>query len=158
MFTYIAQPYSHPLDWVREARFDIGRRYCAYFVKKYKRPHFAPIAQGHSYAHLAPELSHFDWLLLDAPLLMLSNEMHILEMPGYQRSRGLTWELRMASIHNLHQEYISWDHLKQILPRACRALFSELESREAIDQEEYSRTNPVVPPADMRTPSVDPGN
>lgn len=154
MFTYIAQPYSHPLDWVREARFDIGRHYCAYFVKKFKRPHFAPIAQGHSYAGMVPELSHFEWLLLDAPLLMLSNEIHILEMPGYQRSRGLAWELRMASIHNMHQEYITWAHLQQILPRRCRSTFVELEKREEIDQAEHSRTNSVVREADMHPPSM----
>lgn len=156
MFTYIAQPYSHPLEWVREARFNLGRHYCAYFIKKYKRPHFAPIAQGHSYAHLAPELSHFDWLMLDAPLLMLSNEIHILEMPGHTRSRGLSWELKMASIHNLHQEYISWAHLKDILPQSCRPSMAQLENREDTDQAEYSRTNPVVREADMHHPSVDP--
>lgn len=89
---YVASPYSHEHPKVREMRFELVVEYAAYLAKKGHRL-FCPISHSHPWtAHDVPQTWEF-WERLDTPFLDMCDEIHVLGLPGWASSAGVTAEL-----------------------------------------------------------------
>ena len=60
---------------------------------------FSPIAHSHCVArHLAPDLAvdgEF-WMRQDIPVLRHAEALAVLKLPGWEQSKGVQWEMRLA--------------------------------------------------------------
>ena len=91
---YLASPYSHPEKEVREARFRAVSRYAARLAKE-GIPVFCPIAHSHPWAEYGEldDVDHDFWMRVDEPFILLCTELWVLQLPGWEESRGVQAEV-----------------------------------------------------------------
>lgn len=109
-YIYLASPYSHPDQEVREARYRAACRKAAQYATKGIAV-FAPIVHSHPLVPYLPKEQCMDfdlWMRLDLPLLKDAAEMHVLCIAGWRESRGVTREIEFADYNK-----IPW---KQVFP------------------------------------------
>jgi uncharacterized protein DUF1937 len=94
MFIYVASPYSHPLEFVRQQRYHEVMRYMVKLFKDNK-PAYSPIMHWHHAAeyHNLP-VDHEFWRLQDEVMLDSARHLHVLALPGWEDSRGVQSEIR----------------------------------------------------------------
>ena len=95
---YLASPYSHQHESVRQARFDAVCKKAAKYIEEGICV-FAPIAHSHPIADHMDESKRmcFDtWMKADLPLLRKCDELHVLCLEGWRSSRGVTKEIEYA--------------------------------------------------------------
>lgn len=98
-YIYLASPYSHADESVREKRFWQACEKAAQYVVKGIAV-FSPIAHTHHMADFMPEAKRMDfdlWMKMDLPLLRAADELHILCLDGWRSSRGVTREIEYAN-------------------------------------------------------------
>lgn len=102
MNIYIASPYSHTDQAVRQQRFDAV---CKYAAKLMSEGHnvFSPISHSHPISlHMDNSLDHDFWLKQDLSFLeRWADEMVILMLPGWSESKGVDREIKAATKFNL---------------------------------------------------------
>ena len=96
MLIYLASPYSHPNYDVREVRCKQVQRVCAELARRSIHviapiAHWAPIAQDHNLPY-----EYEFWQELDRKMIRACDEIWVLTLDGWQDSRGITYELRIA--------------------------------------------------------------
>jgi hypothetical protein len=92
---YLASPYSHPDPAVREARFRAACRHAAGMLRE-GRLVYSPIAHSHP---LAAEGLPGDWPFWaehNRAMLARSSALVVLQIPGWDASRGVAAEVEMA--------------------------------------------------------------
>jgi hypothetical protein len=98
MKIYIACPYSHPQQAVRDARVLAADKYAA---KLMEQGHivFSPLSHSHPISkHCKVDPTDHDfWLRQDLPWLEMCDEMHVLCLPGWESSRGIATESNRAA-------------------------------------------------------------
>lgn len=97
-FWYLASPYSHPDESVREARFVAACRAAA-SIAVTGQSVFAPIAGSHPIAGYMPtnKVCDFDlWMRIDLPILRHAAKLVVLRLEGWDRSPGVAEEMRVA--------------------------------------------------------------
>lgn len=107
MLIYLASPYSHPDEGVRQQRFEAA---CKAVAELTRRGHlvFSPIAHGHAIAQAAGmETTWKTWEALDSLLLKRSNALWVLGLEGWDRSVGIRAEIVMA--HDFAMDVILLD-------------------------------------------------
>jgi hypothetical protein len=93
---YLAAPYSDPDPKIREDR-TILADYTAAKIMQQGYVVFSPLSHSHRIAHhIGNHLSHDFWLTQDLEMLFLCDEMWILTIPGYSKSKGIRRECDMA--------------------------------------------------------------
>jgi hypothetical protein len=95
---YVAAPYSDPDLEVRKARYRAACAYVASLIGDGLHPispvvHCHPIAQRHD----LPGNWEF-WRRYDLSLLRRCDEMHVLMLPGWEESIGVTAEIEAAEL------------------------------------------------------------
>jgi len=90
---YLATPYSHPVQAVREARFRAVTRFAADLLKQ-GQVVFSPITHSHPLEVLGnlPQGWEF-WQTQDLEFLRLCDELHVLCMEGWKESVGVQGEI-----------------------------------------------------------------
>lgn len=114
---YLAQPYSHPDPQVRVARFKIAECVTAYFLSRHKEHILSPIVHCHRIAALYNLPSDFDfWQNYNFATLRTCSELRVMELPGYENSKGLAAELSFAKSHprSLSVSYLSFPRIQEI--------------------------------------------
>ena len=103
---YIASPYSHPNDSVQYARFIAARDYTAFLMSQ-GYVAFSPIAYGRQFekAH-GVKGDHVTWLNFNKHLLRHSTFIHVLKLEGWEKSKGVEFEIQMAKSCHIPIEYI----------------------------------------------------
>jgi len=97
---FLSCPYSDPSEAVRRARYDEAVKAAADLMR---RGHFVlcPVIMNHPVEAelLAQELSCPSgyWKLLEALLANVSSELVLLQLPGWQESRGVAREIALFS-------------------------------------------------------------
>jgi len=89
---YLASPYSHAIESVREARIQLSRRLARRMQRQ--RPEsavFSPLAWAWSVGDSIPDA---DWGKLTMRFLEAADEMYLIAAPGWHMSAGVTAELR----------------------------------------------------------------
>jgi nucleoside 2-deoxyribosyltransferase len=98
-FIYLASPYSHADQEVREHRYHAACRKAAQYASKGIAV-FAPIVHSHPLVPYmkAEDCMNFDlWMKLDLPILKDADELHILCIEGWRASKGVTREVEYAT-------------------------------------------------------------
>ena len=108
MRIYLAAPYSHHCAVKRIERFD---KINAKAAKLMAQGHivFSPISHSHPVAqYLEPDLlmDHDFWMNQDLPFLENSDEVVVLMLDGWDKSRGVNTEVEMAKQLDIPVRYI----------------------------------------------------
>ena len=99
-YVYLASPYSHPEERVRNERFVAACKKAAQYINKGIAV-FSPIAQSHPVADHMAEHKRMDyelWMKVDLPLVRMASELHVLCIDGWRQSRGVTREIEYATL------------------------------------------------------------
>jgi hypothetical protein len=110
MIIYLASPYSHPDDQVREENF---RKISKVAAKMNAEGIVAlsPITYGHTLVqfHEMPTDWEF-WQNFCFELLIKCDKLVVCKMEGWDKSRGVEAELSIARDHGIPIEYIEYEH------------------------------------------------
>ena len=96
---YLAAPYTDPDQRVSALRAAQAAYAAAMLMSRYGFAVFSPITHGHAVVdHLPLEkaISHEFWMEQCIPVLDRCDELHILRLPGWDRSRGVKYEWDFA--------------------------------------------------------------
>jgi hypothetical protein len=107
---YIASPYTHSLSTVRKARAYCASKLAGELMRRVQHDWlFSPIAQGHEVAlHLPGHIaeSHEFWMRQCRQALAEASCLYLLPLPGWEESKGLTWELDYCQSKSLPVVYL----------------------------------------------------
>ena len=104
MEVYVACPYSHEVGGVRRMRSVIATRYAAKLWAGGVSA-FSPLTHNHGLASICPKdyepvrADFGGWekiIEFDLEILSLCQQVHVLELPGWEHSRGVRREINYA--------------------------------------------------------------
>lgn len=105
VLTYLACPYSHHDRAVRVARFEAANRAAAALMQAGHRV-FSPISHTHPIAEAGDLPLGWDyWEAFDRAYLSISARVVVLRIDGWDQSKGVAAELRIAAEAGLPVEY-----------------------------------------------------
>lgn len=103
---YIASPYSDPDPKVMEQRFDAVCRYAGSLMQQ-GAVVYSPIAHCHPIAVRVDLPRTWDfWGQFDRQMLSRATGVHVLKLPGWESSRGVDAEVKIAIELGLPVQYI----------------------------------------------------
>ena len=107
-YIYIASPYSHPEDAVREQRYYDVVDYTARCLNAGEFV-FSPIAQNHTIAlhHKMPTTWDF-WSKIDYAMVDGAHTVRVLMLDGWDKSVGVAAEVEYAKANGKNVEYAEW--------------------------------------------------
>jgi len=74
---------------------------------------FSPITHSHYIGgFLDDNLSHEFWLSQDAPFIDFADELWVLQLPGWDKSFGVIWEIGYATGQGKDITYITWEEVE----------------------------------------------
>ena len=103
---YIAIPYSHEDERIRHARFEVATAYFAHLINRGIYA-FSPITNSHPPAEYGVRTDWDFWEGYDKKVLDACSEIHVLTMPGWGTSKGVTEEINYARSKDMPVKYIS---------------------------------------------------
>jgi hypothetical protein len=105
-FTYLASPYTHPDNYIREQRFKAACLAAATLMRQ-GRTVYCPIAHSHPIdLHFdEPESSVF-WRIQDAPMLWSCTDLVVLTLHGWDESRGVEHEVATSVLRGVPIQYM----------------------------------------------------
>ena len=94
---YVASPFTHPDKLVMGLRRNAAFRYTANLIEQGKSA-FSPIVYGWPFfiEHRAPPNFEF-WQDFNERMLYLAEEVHVLQLDGWDRSRGIAHEIDFST-------------------------------------------------------------
>lgn len=97
---YLASPYSHKNERIQDARFCAAKE-ATWLLMKNGLMVYSPIVHGHTVAHLQTNCeplvwTHQQWLDLDLEIVKRFDEVWVLCLPGWEKSKGVQMELDFA--------------------------------------------------------------
>jgi len=117
---YLACPYSHPDQAVREARFHAANRCASEFMRAGVFI-FSPISHTHPIAIAGGlPLSWDFWEPYDRAVLGACGAVYVLMLEGWQESKGVAAEIVIARELGLPVEYLEPESAAGALPGGCR--------------------------------------
>ena len=122
---YAASPYWHLRREVRQARATAAAAAVLELIKGNKAAVFSPVV----YSAVLQEEDDFSppkgWYDFDLNFLAVAAGMTILEIPGWEHSRGILIELGFAHAQKLPIRQIEWPKIRKLLdPETIRVLES----------------------------------
>lgn len=105
---YLATPYNHDDPGVRQERFETACVVASHFMKRGIHL-FCPIAHTHPIAE-AGGLPHGweYWEAYDRAMLFSCQELWVVEMPGWDVSKGVAGEIKIAAELGLKIRFIKF--------------------------------------------------
>lgn len=113
---YLATPYSHPDKFIEIDRFEKVTKVAAKLLQEGHHI-ISPITHGVPLCMVNTNLpSHFQfWEDYCIDLLSRCEEMRILQLSGWERSRGVKAEIEFCNKHSIPISYINPDDIKGII-------------------------------------------
>jgi nucleoside 2-deoxyribosyltransferase len=106
---YLASPYSHEDEAIREMRFNAVALATAYMMD-IGYVVYSPIVHSHVVAeYLDNALDHQFWLTQDASHISTCNKLVVYKLEGWKKSFGVTWEIGFANGLNIPVSYLETD-------------------------------------------------
>lgn len=103
---YFAQPYSHIDPKVMEERFQLGAKKAAELMVQ-GNIIFSPISMCHPMAVYGKLPGGWDfWEKFDRTFLSCCHKLIVYRLPGWETSKGVTAEIKIAQEMNIPIEYI----------------------------------------------------
>lgn len=124
---YLAQPYSHPDEQMRQARYEIAMRVCANLMMR-GYDVYSPIVHWHEVARQfdMPTDATF-WRHHNLKVLSLCSTLAILKSPGWQKSVGLRYEVKEAiRLEKEITQIVNWQTGHQLPLNNLKQLAREL--------------------------------
>jgi hypothetical protein len=104
--TYLACPYSHPDRAVRVARFEAANRAAAVLMQDGHKV-FSPISHTHPIAEAGDLPKGWDfWEAFDRAYLAISGKVVVLQIDGWDTSKGVAAEIQIAGEMGIPVEYV----------------------------------------------------
>jgi hypothetical protein len=104
---YLAVPYSHEDEKIREERFLKVNKVAARLLKEGLTV-FSPISHSHPIAMAENLPTDFDfWVQFDTAFLSHSKKLIVLMLDGWKESKGVIGEIKIAQELNIPIEYIN---------------------------------------------------
>ena len=101
---YLASPYTHPDAQVREARFRAACRKTADMLRDGVLT-YSPIVHSHPLSLLGLPGDWPFWAAHNERMLESSSALHVLQLPGWEESRGIQAEVQIAGGLHLPVRY-----------------------------------------------------
>ena len=93
---YLASPYSHPEEVIRKARDNAAKKAAGDLMRSGVTV-FSPIAHSHGIAEAAGIPYDWPgWIKHDLEILRVCQQLWILQLPGWEESRGIKAEVEAA--------------------------------------------------------------
>lgn len=103
---YLASPYSHPEAEIRQSRYEQVERLAAQYLMKGLTA-FSPIVYGHNMAVAYDMgLAANDWWRFNAAILRRCEEVHVVQINGWETSIGIQQEIEFANTLHLPLTYV----------------------------------------------------
>lgn len=103
---YIASPYVHPDPYIMQKRYETVVQYVN---DQYRAsiPVYSPIVHNHPVALLGGLPRTWDyWKMIDLAMLRLCHALWVLQLPGWDRSIGVTAEIKFAEEVGMPIRYV----------------------------------------------------
>lgn len=98
---YVASPYSHPDTAHREMRYEMIRNYVAKHQPAYMEMLYSPIVHWHDAAVQYDMPTNWDfWWRLNREMIDLSSKILVVQLDGWDKSKGVEAELDYAKLIN----------------------------------------------------------
>lgn len=112
MIIYVAIPFSHPDEHIRNERFEMANKYAARLMLQ-GRIVFSPISHSVPISkHIGnPNDSDF-YVKQDLFWLKYCNEMHVLMINGWETSKGIKKETDFALGNDINIKYITLEDIR----------------------------------------------
>lgn len=103
---YLASPYSDPDPQVMEERYQRTFRYTTIQLLNHV-PIFSPIVYGYPF-HATGALSGDadTWKFLNVAMVNAAHQVHVLTLPGWNTSKGVSIEIDLAHRLNIPVSYV----------------------------------------------------
>lgn len=103
---YIASPYTHPVKEIRDRRYAEAVRYNAFLLKQGISA-YSPIAHTHAMAQAFGLPVEFEfWQAFNFAMIRRCSAIHVLQLIGWNKSKGIDGETAFAALHNIPITYI----------------------------------------------------
>jgi hypothetical protein len=105
---YLASPYSHPNDEIREQRFkDIAK--ISAELNSQGIIAFSPIVYGHTLLDFKEMPTDWQfWQTFCLSFLQHSDELHVYKMDGWEMSSGIAEEIKFAEKNNIPVKFFEF--------------------------------------------------
>ncbi len=113
--TYLACPYSSPSDLERSMRFQKVTYACRTLMTHHNWNVFSPITHSHPLHEIGMNGDWAFWKKVDTQYLKLSKRMVVFMLPGWEKSVGVTAEIKIAKKLKLPVLYM--DHVTHRLSK-----------------------------------------
>jgi len=122
---YLASPYTHASKKLMYERFEKVLRLTAHLIRK-GRFVFSPIAYGHVMAGKYKMPTDWEyWLAFDEKLISKCDKLMVFKMRGWEKSKGVQAEIKIAKKYKIPVEYIEDKIKKGIESEKCACLYEE---------------------------------
>lgn len=112
-YHYIASPYTHEDPVIRQRRYEKALDFTAWLATKYRMWGYSPIVHSHNMVDLQTGMDHAFWMEWSKSMLVTSRSVIVLQMPGWEVSKGVYMELEWAKELGLpvYMSQILWGSL-----------------------------------------------
>jgi hypothetical protein len=115
-FIYLAQPYTHKDESVRAARFRLAEFLFAHYTNL-GEVIFSPIVHCHrmSVMYEVPSTADY-WEKANKAFLDHATAVRVMELPGWEHSKGLTFEMEYwkDSFPHVPLQFVSWKEILEL--------------------------------------------
>lgn len=103
---YLACPYSHPDYIVRQHRYEMVT-YVSGLLMKRGLNVYSPITHAHPIAEMVDIPTDWDfWEKIDRQYISVAKELYVLQLAGWDRSKGVSAEMKIATELGVPIRYI----------------------------------------------------
>jgi len=112
---YIAGPYTHNEDNVKELRYTLLSQISMHFMKR-QQDVFSPITHGHAMEEQTGEVCDYKWWIIHGlKNLQRCDHMYVCELPGSDNSTGVEMEIMWCQANGIPYSFISPEQIKAML-------------------------------------------
>lgn len=102
---YLASPYSHPDESIRVRRYEAAVKVAAK-IMQLGNACFSPISHTHAIGLEIPQEKHEFWMAQDIPFLLSCDELWVLCLDGWDKSKGVAEEIEVAKKHGMYIHHV----------------------------------------------------
>jgi len=122
---YLASPYTHASKKMMYERFEKVLKLTACLIGKGMFV-FSPIAYGHVMAGKYKMPTDWKyWLAFDEKLISKCDKLMVFKIKGWDKSKGVQAEIKIAKKYKLPVEYIEDKNEKKVGIKKCACLYEE---------------------------------
>lgn len=109
MYIYVASPYTDPDKFIMNDRYLEAMRYTADLIKNGQHA-YSPIVHCHDMAiRYDFPVDHVFWSAFDAAMIIPCKEVHVLQLEGWDQSRGIAHEIEFCRLIQKKIRFARWD-------------------------------------------------